>query len=210
MKLPTVLLFVEFNTTMALAILPEQCDFDGAGVGQSCGCETAPGDQQWNYGLLVWRCVVQQTRHKIPKDRNWKRTRYGAAAIRIDSLAGMRGLCSARRKGTLNTDVTYRTALCIVNRNRSVVALTVSCCFFLMYLPWKCRTYFRCCRLSCTRYISSIFSYTPSTPSHFLKCCLLNLHLQYASVQAGFIFQAINWLLFFYTLEQKRPLWVVW
>ena len=46
LKLPTVLLFVEFNTTMALAILPEQCDFDGAGVGQSCGCETAPGDQQ--------------------------------------------------------------------------------------------------------------------------------------------------------------------
>ena len=44
MKLPTVLLFVEFNTTMALAILTEQRDFIGAGVGQSCGCETAEGD----------------------------------------------------------------------------------------------------------------------------------------------------------------------
>jgi hypothetical protein len=40
LKLPTVLLFVEFNTTMALAILMEQCDFVGAAVGQSCGCET--------------------------------------------------------------------------------------------------------------------------------------------------------------------------
>jgi hypothetical protein len=41
LKLPTVLLFVEFNTTMALAILTEQRDFVGAGVIQSCGCETA-------------------------------------------------------------------------------------------------------------------------------------------------------------------------
>jgi len=46
LKLPTVLLFVEFNTIMVLAILPEQCDFDGAaGVGQRCGWETAPVDQ---------------------------------------------------------------------------------------------------------------------------------------------------------------------
>ena len=44
MKLPTVL-FVEFNTAMALAILTEQRDFVGANVGQSCGCETAQGDQ---------------------------------------------------------------------------------------------------------------------------------------------------------------------
>jgi hypothetical protein len=44
LKLPTVLLFLEFNTTMALAILTEQRDF--VGVGQSCGCETAQGDQQ--------------------------------------------------------------------------------------------------------------------------------------------------------------------
>jgi len=43
LKLPTVLLFVEFNTTMAMAILPEH-DFVGAGAGQSCGCETATGD----------------------------------------------------------------------------------------------------------------------------------------------------------------------
>jgi hypothetical protein len=40
-KLPTELLFVELNTTMALAILTEQRDFVGAGVRQSCRCETA-------------------------------------------------------------------------------------------------------------------------------------------------------------------------
>ena len=45
LKLPTVLPFVEFNSTMALAILREQRDFVGAGVGQSCGCETAQGDE---------------------------------------------------------------------------------------------------------------------------------------------------------------------
>jgi hypothetical protein len=39
LKLPTVLLFVEYDNTMALAILTER-DFVGAGVGQSCGCET--------------------------------------------------------------------------------------------------------------------------------------------------------------------------
>ena len=37
MKLPTVLLFVEFNTTMALAILTEQRDFVGAGVVKAVG-----------------------------------------------------------------------------------------------------------------------------------------------------------------------------
>jgi hypothetical protein len=41
--LPTVLPFVEFNNTMALAILTER-DFVGEGVGQSLGCETAQGD----------------------------------------------------------------------------------------------------------------------------------------------------------------------
>jgi len=30
---------------MALEILTEQRDFVGAGAGQSCGCETAQGDQ---------------------------------------------------------------------------------------------------------------------------------------------------------------------
>ena len=45
LKLFTVLLFVEFNTTMALGIVTEQRDIVGAGVGQSCGCETAQGDQ---------------------------------------------------------------------------------------------------------------------------------------------------------------------
>ena len=44
LKLPTVLPFVEFNTTMALAIMTER-DFVGAGVGQICGCVTAQGDQ---------------------------------------------------------------------------------------------------------------------------------------------------------------------
>ena len=44
LKLFTVLLFVEFNTTMALGIVTER-DIVGAGVSQSCGCETAQGDQ---------------------------------------------------------------------------------------------------------------------------------------------------------------------
>jgi hypothetical protein len=44
LKLPTVLPFIEFNTTMALAILTER-DFVAEGVGQCCGCETAQGDQ---------------------------------------------------------------------------------------------------------------------------------------------------------------------
>ena len=39
------LLFLEFNTTMALEILSELRDFVGACVGQSCGCETAQGNQ---------------------------------------------------------------------------------------------------------------------------------------------------------------------
>jgi hypothetical protein len=45
LKLPTVLLFVELNTTTPVAIPMEQRDFVGSGVGQSCGCETAQGDQ---------------------------------------------------------------------------------------------------------------------------------------------------------------------
>ena len=45
LKLPTELLFVELNITMTLAIVTEQCDFVTAGVGQSCWCETAQGDQ---------------------------------------------------------------------------------------------------------------------------------------------------------------------
>ena len=44
LKLPTVIVFVEFNTTMALAILTEQREFVGAGIDQSCGCETAEDD----------------------------------------------------------------------------------------------------------------------------------------------------------------------
>jgi len=47
---------------MALAILTEQRDFVGEGVGQSYGCETAQGDKQGDYGLLVSRRIVRQTR----------------------------------------------------------------------------------------------------------------------------------------------------
>jgi hypothetical protein len=53
LKLPTVLPFVAFNTKRALAILTEQRDFVGEGFGQSYGCETAQGDKQRDYGLLV-------------------------------------------------------------------------------------------------------------------------------------------------------------
>jgi hypothetical protein len=48
LKLPTVLLFVELNITMALVILTEQRDFVGSGVGHSCGCETAQGNQSFS------------------------------------------------------------------------------------------------------------------------------------------------------------------
>jgi hypothetical protein len=49
-KLPTVLPFLAFNTTiahdtMAVAILTEKLDFVGESVGQGCGCETGQGDQ---------------------------------------------------------------------------------------------------------------------------------------------------------------------
>jgi hypothetical protein len=43
LKVPTVLLFVEFTTTTALEILLEHRDFVGAGVGEGCGCEIAQG-----------------------------------------------------------------------------------------------------------------------------------------------------------------------
>jgi len=58
-------------------------------------------------------------------------------AICIDLSAGIRGAPSARCKVTRNTDLAYRTALCSVTSNRSVVALTVSRWLFLMYLLWK-------------------------------------------------------------------------
>jgi len=47
LQLRTVL-FVEFNATIALAILTEQQDFIGEGGGQSCGCESAQGDQSFS------------------------------------------------------------------------------------------------------------------------------------------------------------------
>jgi hypothetical protein len=53
LKLPTVLPFAAFNTTRALAILTEQRDFVGEGVGQNYGCETAQSDNQRVYCLLV-------------------------------------------------------------------------------------------------------------------------------------------------------------
>jgi len=101
-----------------------------------------------------------------------------------------------------------------VSPGTSVVALTVSRWLFLMYLPWKYKIHFRCRRLSCIWYIPSVSSSTLSTTSHSLKCHLLNLHyhavvlsctcifsrccLLYDSVlQAGIIFRAFNWLLFF-------------
>jgi hypothetical protein len=45
LKLPTVLPFVEFNTTMALAVVTQRRDFVGEGAVQSYECETAEGDQ---------------------------------------------------------------------------------------------------------------------------------------------------------------------
>ena len=74
--------------------------------------------------------------------------------------------------------------------------------------------YFRWCRLSCTWYI--LFSVLPFPPLPILwnVACLTSTSsrrcLQYASVlQAGIIFQAINWLLFFHVPEEKGPLLAV-
>ena len=108
-------------------------------------------------------------RYSIPTDRKWKRIRQGAV---------IRGVHSARCKGTLNTDLAYRTALCSFTRNRSVVALTVSRWLFFMYLLSKYKIFFRWCSLYCTWYVPSIFSSTLSTTSHSLNGRLLNLHLQ--------------------------------
>ena len=71
LKLSTVLLFVELNTTMALAVLTER---DFVRVGQSCGCETVQVISNELRSFSVTPCV-RRTRHKIPTDRNWKRTR---------------------------------------------------------------------------------------------------------------------------------------
>ena len=78
-----------------------------------------------------------------------------------------------------------------------------------------------------TWYIPSISSSTLSTTSHSLKCRPLGVPLytpmicvkfhlifsrclQYASVlQTRIIFQAINWLIYFYIPEQKGPLSVI-
>jgi len=100
----------------------------------------------------------------------------------IYSAAGIRGVSSARCRVTLNTDLTYRTALCSVTRNRSVVALTVSRWLFLVYLPLKYIIHFRWCRLSCAWYIPSILSSTLYNTSHSLKCRLLNLHYHEVSL----------------------------
>ena len=57
------------------------------------------------------RRVVRQTRHKVPTDRKWKRTRQGAVAICTDSSTGIRGVRTARCKVAVNADIAYRTAL---------------------------------------------------------------------------------------------------
>ena len=93
-KIPTALLLVKLNTTMELASLSELRDFFGADVGQSCGCETAQGNQHWGYGLLVWRRVVRPTQPKI----TGRGQGSGAVAICIDLSAGIRGGSSARCK----------------------------------------------------------------------------------------------------------------
>jgi len=130
-------------------------------------------------------------------------------AICIDSSAGIRGVCSARCKLTINTDVAYKTALCSVTRNRSVVGVTVSCWLFLMYLTYVLTVVQTVLHLIHPIYFKFYLStaYPSDIKLHciFSRCCL-----QYASVlQAGIIFQSINWLSYFYIPEQKGPLLVV-
>jgi len=55
LKLLTVLLFVELNTTMALAILTEQRGF--VGVGQSCVCRVRQTVTGRGQGRGLWQFV---------------------------------------------------------------------------------------------------------------------------------------------------------
>ena len=70
LKLRTVLLSVEFNTTMALAILTEDVILSVRVLVRAVGVKLLKVMRTEITGL-----VVRQTRHKIPTDRNWKRTR---------------------------------------------------------------------------------------------------------------------------------------
>ena len=174
------ILFVEFNTTMALAILTELRHCVGVGVGQSCGCETAQGNQHWGYGLLVWRRVAQQTRRETVTGRGqgselWQIVLTPRLGLEVYVLLS-------------NTKYWSRLQNSTVNRNRYVVVLTVSRRLFLMYLPWKYKIYFQWCRLSCTWYILSIFSSTLSTTSHSLKCRHLNRNYHGVPLYTSMIF----------------------
>jgi len=86
---------------------------------------------------------------------------------------------------------------------------------FLMYLPWKYKITKggADCPAPDTSHLFSVLPFPPLPilwnvaflTSTFSRCCL-----QHALVlQAGIIFQAINWLLFFYIPEQNGPLLAV-
>ena len=131
-------------------------------------------------------------------------------AICIYSSAGIRCVRSARCKATLSTDLAYRTALCSIIRNRSVVAVTLLGVLTLeiWYISGGAD-----CLAPGTSYLFSVLPFPPLPilwNVAFLTCIFSKCCLQYASVrQAGIIFQAVNWFLLVYIPERKGPLLVV-
>jgi len=120
-----------------------------------------------------------------------------------------------------------------VSPRTDLSSLRRSAADFWMYLQWKYERY-TSDGADCPPYTSHLFSVLPFPPLPilwnvaFLTCITAKFHcipqwymssftyissrcyLQFASVlQAGIIFQAINWPLFFYIPEQKGPLLVV-
>ena len=152
-------------------------------------------------------------------------------AICINSSAGIRGVHSARCKVTLNTDLAYRKARCRVSRNRSVVALRSAA--DSSWCTYRGSTRYTSGGADCPAPDTShLFSVLPSPPLPilwnvaFLTSSTMEFHcipqrsvlsctcicsrccLQCASVlQAGIIFQAVNWLLFFMSRSKRDLTW---
>ena len=152
-------------------------------------------------------------------------------AVCIDSSAGIRGVRSAKCKVTLLVSLTEQHSAVSPGTDPSSLwrpAADSSWC------TYRGNVKYTSCGADCPAPDTShLFSVLPFPPLPilwnvaFLSCITMEFHciplwyvlnftcifsrlcLQYASVlQAGIIFQAINWLLFFYILEQKGPLLV--
>ena len=141
--------------------------------------------------------------------------------ICIDSSAGFRGVRSARCKGTLNTDFTYITALCSVNRNR---------CQLLTLLD-VLTSGGADCPVPDTSHLFSFLPFPPLPILFFFAICLFNLHylgvplyipmnvflsficifssccLQYASELQELFFRQLSGVYFFISRDKRDPSW---